>query len=156
MFNNIFESIFKKPKLVVLSDGDLGLAKEITAKIMGSSFNLRKEVLFTSSLGEKDLLGKKCLITRFGGEDAVKLREKNQLKVLTFGFKEGPDIWASDLKQNNGTTFKINYLGKSVPVWIKSSSQEEIHSVLVAIAIGLVFGLNMVQISQALGSPQEI
>jgi len=156
MFNNLFKYFFSKPKLIVLTEKDKEAIGEITIKILGRDFNLKKEVLFIDKIKDADLSGKKYIITEFDREDIGKIKEKNLIPVLTYGFKEGSDVWISDLKQNGGTTFKVNYQGKSVPVWIESSSQEEINSVLVAISIGLVSGLNLVEISQSLGSPRDI
>ena len=53
-------------------------------------------------------------------------------------------------RENGGTNFKINYQGKIVPFWLESSSKEQIYSVLAAVAVGVVSGLNLVEISQSL------
>ena len=155
MFNNILKYFFRKPKLIVLAEKNRGAIGEMAIKVLGRDFNLKKEILFVDKIREADLAGKEHVIGEFGREDIGRIKEKNLVPVLSYGFKESSDVWISDLKQNNGTTFKINYQGKSVPVWLESSSQEEINSVLAAISIGLVSGLNLVEISQALGSPGE-
>lgn len=156
MFTDIFKYIFKKPKLVVLVDKNNRQVKEIAQRLLGSSLKVEKEILFTDKLKEKDLAGKECLIVNSGREDAGKFRESGRCKVLTFGFKDGSDVWISDLRQNGETSFKINYEGKSVPVWLKPSGPDEVDSVLAAISIGLFSGLNLVEISQALGSRKEV
>lgn len=155
MFANIFKYILKKPKLVVLVDKDYQKIREVTEKLLRSSLRVKKEVLFTDRLREKDLVGKECLIVNSAKEDIKKLKDNGLCKVLTFGFKEDSDVWVSDLRQNGDTSFKINYEGKSVPVWLKSSSLDEVNSVLVAISIGIFSGLNLVEISQILGSYRE-
>ena len=80
-----------------------------------------------------------------------KFKEKNLIQILTFGFKEGADFWATDLKQNGGTNFKVNYRGNIVPVWLKKRlEQKEIYPVLTAVAVGAAMNLNLVEISQSL------
>ena len=73
------------------------------------------------------------------------------LKTLTFGFQERADLRASDIKINGGTNFKINYKGNIVPVWLERLfGKEQIYSALAGVAVGIIFDLNLVEISQAL------
>ena len=152
---NILEKIillFKKPRIVVLAENDRERIEGIAATIAGSRFRIKREVLFATDLEKTKLSFKECLIYNFDKEGLRKIREKApETKLLTFGFQEGADFQASDLRQDGGTNFKINYQGKIVPVWLEGSpTREEIYSVLAASAIGVLLGLNLVEISQAL------
>ena len=153
MLNLIKNIIFfwKKPKVVVLTNGDREIVKRIVSQILGSSFQIEKEILFTDSIEEVDFSNKNYLILNFDDTGIRKPREKESLRILTFGFKEGADFRATDLKQNGGVNFKVNYRGNIVPIWFKEpAGQKEIYSVLTAIAVGIIFDLNLVEISQAL------
>ena len=152
---NILEKIillFKKPRIVVLAENDRERIEGIAATIAGSRFRIKREVLFAADLEKTKLSSRECLVYNFDKEGLRKIREKApETKLLTFGFQEGADFQASDLRQDGGTNFKINYQGKIVPVWLEGSpTREEIYSVLAASAIGVLLGLNLVEISQAL------
>ena len=70
---------------------------------------------------------------------------------LTFGLSEKADIQASDIKVNGGTNFKIIYKGNIVPIWLgKIADKEQIYATLAAVSVGAIFGLNLVETSQAL------
>ncbi len=70
---------------------------------------------------------------------------------LTFGLSEKADIQASDIKVNGGTNFKIIYKGNIVPFWLgEIAAKEQIYATLAAASVGLIFGLNLVEISQVL------
>ena len=152
---NLIEKIillFKKPRIVVLAENDRERIEGIAATIAGSRFRIQREVLFAADLEKTKLSSRECLVYNFDKEGLRKIREKApETKLLTFGFQEGADFQASDLRQGGGTNFKINYQGKIVPVWLEGSpTREEIYSVLAASAIGVLLGLNLVEISQAL------
>jgi len=152
---NLIEKIillFKKPRIVVLAENDRERIEGIAATIAGSRFRIKREVLFAADLEKTKLSSRECLVYNFDKEGLRKIREKApQTKLLTFGFQEGADFQASDLRQDGGTNFKINYQGKIVPVWLEGSpTREEIYSVLAASAIGVLLVLNLVEISQAL------
>jgi len=79
------------------------------------------------------------------------IKGKVRAETLTFGFKEGSDFQATDIKINGETNFKINHKGNIIPVWLESSAGEDhILAALVAAAVGEVLKLNLVKISEAL------
>jgi UDP-N-acetylmuramate-alanine ligase len=153
---NLFKkliSIWKKPKVVVAIKDNQEMVKSVISQILGRSFKIEREVLFVDDLEKKDLSTKEFLILNFDDNNIQKVKEKTSAKVLTFGFKEGADFQASDIKQNDRTNFKINHQGNIVPVWLgEAFGQKEIYSVLAAVAVGTIFDLNLVEISQALTS----
>lgn len=90
-------------------------------------------------------------VLNFDQGEAKEIEEKEITQILTYGFQEGADFQASDLKMEEGTNFKINYKGNSVPVWLTETfSQEQIYRVLIAVVVGTIFDLNLVEISQVL------
>lgn len=89
---------------------------------------------------------------------------KNQLKskTITYGFSPEADLMASDASYNyqsdsddiesvKGLSFKLSYKGTIIPVRLNNVlAKHNIHSALAAIACGLEFGLNLVEIGGAL------
>jgi len=97
------------------------------------------------------------LILKFDEEIIKRLKEETPLSFLSFGFDERADFSASDIRINGGVNFKINYKGNIVPVWLdKSKGEEQIPFVLETAAVGTVLGLNLIEISQALKTPDKI
>lgn len=97
------------------------------------------------------------LVLNFDDETVKAIEDETNLNEITFGFQERADFQATDVKLNGGTNFKINHKGNIVPVWLdKIFGKEQIYSALAAAAVGTVFGLNLVQISQALKKYQAV
>lgn len=100
-------------------------------------------------------------VLNFDDETIRDIKNKSKAHSLTFGLGQRADIRATDivLKQfpNFGTNFKINYHGKIVPVWLKNLfGKENIYAALGGVAVGQIFGLNLVQISEALKKYQGV
>ncbi len=151
----IYKIIFfwKKPKVLVVTDGDREMIKKNISQVLGSSFRTEGEILFLDDAEKINLSKKNYLVLNFDDGNVRRLKEKNPSQILTFGFKEGADFQATDLKLNGGTNFKVNYQGKIVPIWLQKHAEEkEIYSVLTTVAVGTIYGLNLVEISQALKS----
>ena len=71
--------------------------------------------------------------------------------VYTFGLEDGADFRASDININGHTNFKVNYKGSSIPIWQEGvSGNENVYSGLAASCVGILCGLNFVEISDAL------
>jgi len=84
---------------------------------------------------------------------------KTKAETITFGFKEGADLRATDINLIEdettgwpiGLNFKINFNGSTVPVFIPDVIAEHlIPSVLVGLAVGHIFGLNMIDAAAVL------
>jgi len=188
----IFESKIKKaenfnflikraslPILLVTHIGDIPLpSKVLSNKIWeGKDFftgerekttEIRKLARILPSYG--------YLILNFDDETVREIKDYNPptTHYITFGFQEGADFKASDIRLNNGTNFKINYKGNIVPIWLpepqrrvkmkvnseggklhrleKLFGKEQIYASLSAVSIGVIFDLNLVEISQLLKS----
>lgn len=97
------------------------------------------------------------LILNFDDETIREIKDETNLKELTFGFQEEADFRATDVNLNGGTNFKINHQGNVVPVWLeKVFGKEQVYSTLAAAGVGTIFGLNLVEISQALKDYQSL
>ena len=97
------------------------------------------------------------LVLNFDDETVRKIKNEIDLRGLTFGFQEGADFRATDIKLNTGTNFKVNYKGNVVPVWLeKPFGREQIYAVLSAMSVGVIFNLNLIEISQTLKNYQTL
>jgi len=87
------------------------------------------------------------LILNFDDEEVRKI---SNAFTLTFGFKNGSDLQATDFYLNeNGATFKLNFKGNILPIWLPCHfGREKINAVLAALAVAQVFNLNLVEVSK--------
>ena len=93
------------------------------------------------------------LVLNSDEKELEEIKNGSTTHCLTFGFQEKANFQASDIKENGRINFKISYDGKVVPVWLeKSTDKEGISAALAAATVGTIFGLNLVEISQALKS----
>ena len=91
-------------------------------------------------------------------EEIFAMSKKTDADILTFGFHSEADVRASDttfkMNDNNeivGIFFKISYLGSVVPIYLLDiKKKEDIYPALATIAVALVMGLNLVEISGVL------
>jgi len=131
------------PILVVTQVGDIPFDKDFFA-------GEREKTLAIRTLA-KTMPAQGFLILNFDDETVREIKADAIAHSLTFGFQEGADFQATDIKLNSGTNFKINYKGNTVPVWLeKLFGKEQVYSALGATALGIIFDLNLVEISQAL------
>jgi len=137
------------PILVVTQVGDIPFDKDFFAGEREKTLAIRKLAKVMPAYG--------FLILNFDDETVREIKDETNLKEITFGFQEGADFQATDIKLNTGTNFKINYKGNIVPVWLeKLFGKEQVYSALVATAVGTIFDLNLVEISQALKNYQSL
>jgi UDP-N-acetylmuramoyl-tripeptide--D-alanyl-D-alanine ligase len=82
-----------------------------------------------------------------------------QTKTVYYGFGQGADLRImnyelsiKDLEKNDfGVTFKLEYQGSIVPVKLnRALGKQQVYAATAAAAVGLYFGLNLVEISAAL------
>jgi UDP-N-acetylmuramoyl-tripeptide--D-alanyl-D-alanine ligase len=81
------------------------------------------------------------------------------IKIINYGFGEGADLKISnfqlvmtDLKKKDfGVCFKLEYQGNVVPVKLnRALGKQQVYAAAAAAAVGLYFGLNLVEVSAAL------
>jgi len=95
-------------------------------------------------------------------DEMVKSMGENiKAKFLTYGFGEGADIRATNYEMRRANlkeegifgaiTFKLNYKGSTVPVkLINVLGKHQVYPALAAAAVGIIFNLNLVDISEGL------
>jgi UDP-N-acetylmuramoyl-tripeptide--D-alanyl-D-alanine ligase len=84
-------------------------------------------------------------------------------EIITYGFKDGADLRATDvniLKDEvtgwpSGLNFKVLYKGSVVPVFLPGViAKSAISSALAGLAVGTIFGVNLVEGSRALSKSE--
>ncbi len=90
-------------------------------------------------------------------ETVMELKERTRGHIVTFGFGKGAEVRAMNFEnriEDNrpaGVFFKLEYGGSSVPVRIDDVfGKVQAYAAGAAAAVGLIFGLNLIKISEAL------
>jgi len=105
------------------------------------------------------LLPNEVAILNRDEEDVYKMKENTKAKIISYGFHEDADIRASDVRFEldkntgwpKGIAFKVSFHGNIVPVYLPGVVGEHlVYSVLSAIAVASTFGMNVVEMSEAL------
>ena len=98
-------------------------------------------------------------VLNFDNELVMQTSSLTKAEVITFGFKEGAAFQATDVniitnEKNNwptGLNFKLNFEGNIVPVFLPGAiATHLIPSILSAIAVGHILGINIVEAGSAL------
>jgi len=97
----------------------------------------------------KDLPPKTNLVFNFEEKNLKRLKDLINLHMLSFGIEEKADVFVSNLKFNSGMNFKISFGGATVPFWLEGVfGKEYIFSLLGVVCCAILFGINLVEISQ--------
>ncbi len=105
------------------------------------------------------LLSDNWAILNQDDKNIASLKNKTQGKILTYGLSEKSDIRAleiaieQEIKENRveirGLKFKISYQGSVVPVFLSNViSLAQVYSILAAVAVGISFEMNLLEIVQ--------
>lgn len=85
------------------------------------------------------------------------LRNRTRAHLVSYGFNETAQVqivnleWKIEEEKIEGMSFKISYGGSLTPFRLKKAyGKPQVYAATAAIAVGLIFGLNLVKISEAL------
>ncbi|MBI4159922.1 hypothetical protein HY504_02020 [Candidatus Wolfebacteria bacterium] len=104
------------------------------------------------------LASRGAAILNYDDKTVLSLKEKTRARVVTFGFSEGADMRIIEFQNhfeeiNPGISFKLEHGGNVVPVMMKNVfGKGHCYGAAAAACAGLVFGLHLVEISEALGT----
>lgn len=100
-------------------------------------------------------------VLNFDDLAVLEMKERTQARVLTYGFGEGATVRVSNLEfwiDNGfpeGVSFKINHNDSFVPFKLSGSlGKSQGYAAAAAAAVGYIFGMNLVDISEALSEYQ--
>jgi UDP-N-acetylmuramyl pentapeptide synthase len=98
----------------------------------------------------KDLPPKTYFVFNFEEKKLKKLKDSVNLHSLSFGLSKEADVFLSNLKFNSGMNLKISFGGSTIPFWLeKIFGKEYILSLLATICFGILYGINLIEISKA-------
>jgi len=155
---------WKKPCFVIIKGIDFSLYFELASVIFRkSALKIRKidngKIPLFIKRGETLFFKKEPMELNYLAEyfvieeNCVKIvKNKTPEVLISFGLKEGVDLFVSDINTSpKETNFKVNYQGYIIPFWLAPSLDEQkIKTILAAICFGVIKGVNLVEISQAL------
>ncbi|MFA5163420.1 MAG: UDP-N-acetylmuramoyl-tripeptide--D-alanyl-D-alanine ligase [Patescibacteria group bacterium] len=88
------------------------------------------------------------VVLNYDNEATRAMAEASRAKVLSYGFDRGADLVAQEW---HGRNFKLSYQGSIVPVFMKQAvGRPAVYAVLAGAALGLHYGLNLLDIAQRL------
>lgn len=89
------------------------------------------------------------LVLNFDDETLKEIKNSINLGTSTFGFGEGSDFLASDVKFNHVINFKLNYQGNIIPFWLDFPAEKaHVYNALAAISVSTILNLNLIEVSQ--------
>ncbi len=103
------------------------------------------------------LPGNGFAVLNFDDEPVANLKDRMRGRNITFGFGDGADVKISNFENRSdqgepwGISFKLSYGGSLVPIMIKNGlGRAEAYAAAIGACAGLIFDLNLVEISEAL------
>lgn len=139
---------------------EIGIATAVSyshLEYFGSVANIKKEKqVLIENVDNKGLS-----VLNYDNEPAREMAEASRAKVITYGLQPGADLQAQDVSYNfskgdydlSGLHFKMSYGGSIVPVFMKNVlSEPAIYAALTGAAVGLHFGMNLVEIADTLNN----
>jgi UDP-N-acetylmuramoyl-tripeptide--D-alanyl-D-alanine ligase len=98
-------------------------------------------------------------VLNYDDPTVMNLKDRTRATVMTYGFSKGADIQIVNFEHRLdgeipvGISFKLQYGGHSVPVRIERAfGRTQAYAAAAAASVGIVFGLNLIKISEALKS----
>ncbi|MEK7555362.1 MAG: UDP-N-acetylmuramoyl-tripeptide--D-alanyl-D-alanine ligase [Patescibacteria group bacterium] len=142
-----------KPKIgVVTAVGEIPVHIEFYS---GLEAVIREKAKLVENMSVNDFA-----VLNFDDESVTEIKEKTRAKTMTFGFNEGAKIkiinfenYFGTANELTGVSFKIEHNGNVVPIKIKNTfGRPNAYAAGAAACVGLIYGLNLVRICEALSS----
>ena len=96
-------------------------------------------------------------LLNFDDQTVLDMKDRTRAKIITYGFGDGADIRISNFEHRSdggvpaGISFKLEYGGSFVPVRMNNVyGKPTAYAAAAAAGVGLIFGMNLVTISEAL------
>jgi len=132
-------------------------------------FSDEKKILQEKAILVKNLPKDGLVVLNFDNAQLRSFAKSHSRPVLTYGFRSGADIQASDLKTGysadlgegvnlaKGTSFRVNYKTIFLPIGLPNIiSRSQVSSALAAAAVGIHLGMNLVEIGKSLKDYQPL
>jgi len=100
-------------------------------------------------------------------DKTMSMKDRTRAKIITFGLSEQADVRAIEVSLDQevigedilikGLRFKVNYAGSLVPIFLPGVvARSQIYAVLAAVAVGVTFNLNLIEITESLKKYQPL
>lgn len=98
-------------------------------------------------------------ILNYDDDTVMNLKDRTRAHLMTYGFENGAEVRIAALENRSeerrgrpvGITFKLEYGGSSVPIRLDGVfGKAQAYAAAAAAAVGIIFGLNLLKISEAL------
>jgi UDP-N-acetylmuramoyl-tripeptide--D-alanyl-D-alanine ligase len=164
----------KYPKILILEmgadrPGDIKYLTDFVSSTVGviteissnhiEFFKTLEAIAEEKGLLVKRLAEKAVAVLNLDNPYISQMQDSVKAAVLSFGFSAEATVRATDVAYNylgeeiEGINFKLNYKGSSVPVRLNGIlARHQIYAALAAAAVGINFNINLVEISEALGT----
>ena len=187
LFEGLFKSFLKDsryPKILILEmavdrPGDMKYLTSIASPKIGvitdigvthlEFFQEEKKILQEKTVILKNIPKDGLAVLNYDNFYLRSFAKSLKKPLLTYGFRSGADVQASDLKIGyskdlgegvnlaKGVSFRINYKTIFLPYQLPNIiSKSQVNSALAATAVGLHLGMNLVEISQQLKDYQPL
>jgi UDP-N-acetylmuramoyl-tripeptide--D-alanyl-D-alanine ligase len=129
-------------------------------------FKDKKQIAKEKSTLVRMLKKEGLAVLNFDDEEVRKMAEAVKIEKVFYGFSEEANVRASDIffgyetvkdheginiNKIRGISFKLSYEGTTMPVRLTHSvGRPQIYSALAATAVGIHFGMNLLEVSKAL------
>jgi UDP-N-acetylmuramoyl-tripeptide--D-alanyl-D-alanine ligase len=149
-----------KPNIGILTG--IGKFPPHTKYFRNAKHIAREKAALIKSLGKKDLA-----VLNYDDEFTRDLSQSVRAEVMTYGFDKNSTLRAEEIflgdkkwrieSGSAGMSFKISYKGTTVPFRLAYVlGRGQIYAVLSAVAIGIHFGLNLVEMSEIISSHRSL
>ena len=105
----------------------------------------------------KNLSPEKFVLLNFDDLEVMKMKDKTQAKIITFGFSEGSEFWGYEYElmfregTPEGIKFKVKNQNQEVPVKILNAfGRHQVYPALAAIAAGKIFDIKLEDAAETL------
>lgn len=165
----------KYPEILVLEmgadkEGDIGYLVDIAPCNVGVITNVSESHLeFFGSVNKVKIEKRKIIehlkpenyaILNCDIDNVCEMRNVTKAKTITYGFDQNTDVSASDVAVSydkegwpNGLNFKLVFNGSVIPIFIpKIVGYSHIYSVLVAVAVGSIYKISLMDMAKAFDS----
>jgi UDP-N-acetylmuramoyl-tripeptide--D-alanyl-D-alanine ligase len=100
-----------------------------------------------------------CAILNFDDDTVMRLKNRTRARLMTYGFEKEAEVQITRFENTVaggaplGVSFKLEYQGAFVPVRMKGAfGKTQAYAAAAAAAVGIFSGMNLVDISEALGN----
>ncbi len=142
-------------KIIIIDSQQKNNDEILISKVLNGKFSPEIKFLDFKDFKKSNFDDCETYILYNSDNDMTEEIKESVCKKVDFGFNDNASFRASDVNiTNESINFKLNFRGNSVPIWLvnynHTNNADEIYSILSAICVGDIVGMNIVEISENL------